>query len=159
MRALGLFLVLVSLSFGIATSAQAGPKPWIWGWWPSHWQNLDFQPYLNHQKINQRSLWDQDTWTPEAWIKDAGDARRIVRDFYAVEIVTDQYKDGDDIPVLEVGEAFLQLSNMDQRRVLRFVDHVFEITSAEENGMFYVYYAEVDSEPMGIYNKYGFQAY
>ena len=114
---------------------------------------------MDDQKINNRALWDQDTWTPEAWIKDAGDAKRIMRDFYAVGIVTDQYEDGDDIPVLEVGEAFLQLAGVDQRRVLAFVDHVFQITAAEENGMFYVYYAEDKSDPAGIYTKHGFQSY
>ncbi len=159
MRLFGLLAVLGMFCIGISATAHASPKPWAWSWWPSHWKNLDFQPYFGEQKISHRSLWDQDTWTPEAWIKDAGSDKRILKNFYSAGIVTDQYSDGDNIPVLEVGDAFLQLSGTDQRRVLGFVDYVFEITASEENGMFYVYYYADDDEPMGLFNKYGFQSY
>ncbi len=159
MRFLGFLLALAVLSFGFSTQSYASAKPWVWGWWPSHWQGLDFKPYLGDQKGSQRSLWDNDSWTPEAWIKDAGDEKRIIRDFYAVNIVTNQYKDSNNIPILEVGDAFINLSGLDKRRVLQFVDHVFEITSSEENGMFYVFYSENTKDPLGVYNKYGLQTY
>jgi len=159
MRILSFLLVLAIFSIGTLSPSYASEKPWVWGWWPSHWKGLDFKPYLGNQKIGQRSLWDNDDWTPEAWIKDAGDEKRIMRDFYATGIVVKQYEDSDDIPVLEVGDTFIQLSGIDRRRVLQFIDHVFEITKSEENGMFYVFYSEHDSEPFGIYNKYGFQPY
>ncbi len=158
------FLAVLLLLFGTLlvfaqNPAHAEPKPWIWSWWPSHWQNLDFKPYLGNQQISQRSLWDDDQWTPEAWIKDAGDAKRIMRDFYAYDIVSDQYVGDENIPVLEVGQGFMRLSSLDRRRVLQFVDHVFGITKGEENGMFYVYYRELDDDPLGVYNKYGLQQY
>ena len=159
MRVLSFLAVLGFFALGCSAHVQASSKPWVWGWWPSHWQGLDFQPYLGGQKLSHRSLWDGDDWTPEAWIKDAGDAKRIMRDLYAAEIVTNQYEDSDNIPVLEVGDGFLLLSGLDKRRVLQFVDHVFQITESEENGMFYVYYSMNDDEPAGIYNKYGFQSY
>ncbi len=159
MRVLGFLLVLAVFSLGASAQSFAGAKPWIWSWWPSHWQGLDFQPYIGGEKISQRSLWDNDTWTPEAWIKDAGDAKRIMRDFYAIDIITNQYTDEDNIPVLEVGSQFMELSGLDKRRVLQFVDHIFEITSSEENGMFYVFYDKNKAAPLGIYNKYGFQSY
>ncbi len=159
MRILSFLLLLVSFSIGTTSHSYASEKPWAWGWWPAHWQGLDFKPYLGNQKIGQGSLWDDDAWTPEAWIKDAGDEKRIMRDFYATGIVVKQYKNGDNIPVLELGNQFIQLSGLDQRRILQFVDHVFNITKAEENGMFFVVYSEADDSPMGIYNKYGFQSY
>ncbi len=159
MRVLGFLLIIATFSIGSSTASYAAAKPWLWGWWPSHWQGLDYQPYLGGQKIGQRSLWDGDDWTPEAWIKDAGDAKRIMHDFYASNIVTGQYSDSDNIPVLEVGAGFMQLSGFDKQRVLKFIDHVFEITTAEENGMFYVIYDENKKEPVGIFNKYGLLPY
>jgi hypothetical protein len=124
------------------------------------WQGNDFKPYLADQPIKNRMLWDRDTWTPELWIADAGgDERLILRDLYAGGILTQQYQNSDDIPVLEVGEPFLKLSHTDRIRVLRFIDYVFEITK-EENGMFYVYYALAEDEKsLGIYDKRGFQQY
>lgn len=155
MRFVGFCLLVLITSAGFSTQSHATS----WKWWPANWQNTDFQPYIGQQQLNQRSLWDGDTWTPEAWEKDAGDSRRIMRDFYAAGILTDQYSDSKNIPVLEVGEAFFLLSGIDQRRVLQFVDYVFEITTSEENGMFYVYYKLDDEKPAGLYNQYGFQSY
>ena len=158
------FLVLLVVLFGSfavfsQNDASAEPKPWVWSWWPSHWTNLDFQPYFGDQTLSQRSIRDDDTWTPEAWIKDAGDAKRIMRDFYAYQIVSDQYIGDEDIPVLEVGAQYKLLSPKDQLRVVRFVDHVFKITEGEENGMFYVFLEGYDDDPIGLYNKYGLQRY
>ncbi len=159
MRILSFLLALCVFSFGASLDAYAGKKIQGLGWSSSHWKGQDFKPYLGNEKIGQRSLWDDDTWTPEAWIKDAGDEKRIMRDFYATGIIIEQYEDRDNIPVLEVGDKFIQLSGVDQRRILKFIDYIFEITSSEENGMFYIYYTKNSKEPLGIYNKYGFQAY
>lgn len=158
MRIFKLFLVFAVCMTAFPQLSQAEPKPWIWGWWPGHWRDLDFKPYIaGDGKMTQRGLWDKDAWTPEAWINDAGDAKRIMRDLYAVEIVADQYTNGDDIPVLVVGENFHRLSGLDQRRVLKFIDHVFQITTSEENGMFFIYDSENDDDPIGVYDKNGFQ--
>lgn len=157
MRIFGFLLVLATLAVALPQASHATPKPWVWGWWPSHWQNLDFKPYIGDSKLTQRGLWDRDNWTPEAWIKDAGDAKRIMRDLYAVDIVSDQFTNDDNIPVLVVGQNFLRLSGLDQRRVLQFVDHVFEITKTDPQGMFFIYYRENDDAPIGVFDKNGFQ--
>ena len=34
----------------IAGASHAGPKPCYWGWWPNHWWNQDFQPYIDPAK-------------------------------------------------------------------------------------------------------------
>lgn len=158
MRIFGFFLVFAVLTMSVA-DVHARSKSSLWRWGAQSWHDVDFHPYIGEEKIRQRSLWDGDNWTPEAWIKDAGDEKRIMRDLYAANILTEQYTDGDNIPVLEVGENFIKLSGVDQNRVLQFVDHIFQISTAEENGMFYVMYEKEDDEPLGLYNKYGFQKY
>lgn len=158
MRILGFLLVLATVAVSVS-DAHARSKNSLWRWWGGNWQEVDFQPYIGEEQIRQRSLWDGDQWTPEAWIRDAGDEKRVMRSLYDANIVTGQYLDGDNIPVLEVGENFILLSGVDQIRVLKFVDHIFEISTSEENGMFYVLFDQDDDEPLGLYNKYGFQKY
>lgn len=158
MRILGFLLVFATLAVSVSDS-QARSQNSLWRWWGTNWQSVDFHPYIGEEQIRQRSLWDGDTWTPEAWIKDAGDEKRVMRSLYDANILTGQYTDSDNIPVLEVGENFIKLAGVDQIRVLKFVDHIFQISTSEENGMFYVLYALDDDEPLGLYNKYGFQKY
>ncbi len=157
MRIFKFLLAMAFVFLSFSTTAHAGAKSW--SWWSDNWQSMDFEPYLGEQKIAQRSLWDDDTWTPEAWIKEDGDEKRIIYNLYNVNIITNQYKDKKNIPVLEVGDGFISLSSIDRHRILRFVDYVFEITTSEENGMFYVLYSDNKSEPLGLYNKHGFQSY
>ena len=155
MRVIG-FLVILTV---FASPLQAHANARSWAWWPQNWQDMNFEPHIGAQKILQRSVWDSDTWTPEQWINTPGDEKRIIHNFYKTHLITNQYTDGDNIPVLEVGPPFIQLSRLDRRRVLQFVDYVFNITAAEKDGMFYVLYAENRREPLGIYNRYGFQSY
>ena len=157
MRILAFLLVFVTAFASFSQFAEARKQGYFWRFFKENWQTMDFQPYLGHQQIRQRSLWDGDDWTPEGWIKDAGDERRIMRDLYQSHIIVDQYKDDQNIPVLVVGDSFKKLSDLDTRRVLKFVDHIFEITVSEEHGMFYVYHIDDFKTPMGIYNEYGFQ--
>ncbi|MGH1455967.1 MAG: hypothetical protein ACRBDI_04235 [Alphaproteobacteria bacterium] len=158
MRILGFLLVLATFATFVS-DAQAKKNTSFLPWGGNDWRGVDFEPYIGEEQIRQRSLWDGDTWSPEAWIKDAGDEKRVMRDLYAADILVEQYTDGDNIPVLKVGENFIKLAGVDQRRVLQFVDYIFEITTAEENGMFYVIYSKDKKEPLGLYNKYGFQSY
>lgn len=154
MRKISFFALVCLLAFAAVSPAHAAKS---WGWWPSNWKTLDFQPYLGGEKLLQRGLWDRDTWTPQAWIKDAGASERIIRDFYAYNIIRDQYTDSDNIPVMVVGDNFMKLSGTDRRRVMEFIDYVFEITKSEPDGMFYVYNYQNMKEPIGVWNKYGFQ--
>ena len=136
-------------------NAQAGPKPWPWSWWPSHWQNLNFErPYLNEAHIPHNSQWDNDEWTPYDWAGHHSDPKAMINNLYAAKIITDQYTD-DNVPVLEVGHNFIRLSGEDKRRVAAYVDHVFGITRSE-SGMFHLYY-DATGKPIGIYTKAGLQ--
>ncbi|PCJ98109.1 MAG: hypothetical protein COA45_08120 [Zetaproteobacteria bacterium] len=145
MRKFSFLMVFAALSLSACSS-----KPW---------SGDDFKPYLGEQQIRQSSLWEGDNWTPEDWLKEEGDEKRVMHDLYAANIVTDQYTDNDNIPVLEVGEQFMRMSGIDRYRVLQFMDHVFEITTSSPNGMFYVIYNLDDDDPVGLYNKHGFQRY
>ncbi len=153
-------LMIMFCSFVTFSQQVAYAGPGSWAWWSSNWKNLEFKPYLGDERFVQPSLWEGDRkWTPEQWAKDAGSEQRIMRDFYATGIISDQYIDSDNIPVLVVGRKFMSLSGVDKRRVLDFVDYIFKITKNEKNGMFYVYYSELDDDPIGVYNKFGFQQY
>lgn len=135
--------------------AQAGPKPWPFSWWESHWEGLDFIPYQNG-KHPHNSQWESSKWQPRHWTAQrGGDAMEVVRGFYAADIVRRQYVD-DDIPVLEVGPAFYMLGGQDQRRVAEMVDHVYNITGSKENGMFQLFDWKT-GEPIGAYTRYGLQ--
>lgn len=76
--------LLIFAVLGAATLAPravcADNQPWVWMLWPNEWQKMnDFKPYLKGETLSQRSLWDDDDWSPEAWIKDAGDAPHYAR--------------------------------------------------------------------------------
>jgi hypothetical protein len=168
MRIFGFALILISFAIGFSLPAHAKKdtntgssfvgKLFSGYWGDKIWEGQDFQPYLADQPIKNRIVWDRDNWTPQDWIDDVGgDARYVMRDLFGYGILTRQYRDGE-IPVLEVGEPYLRLSHTDRLRVLRFVDHIFEITK-EPNGMFFVYLKDVDDEPLGTYGNRGFQHY
>ncbi len=153
------FLVLLAVVFAGFTAPVLAKKSTKARWFFTPGETSDFTPYIGRQKLGQRSHKDDDQWTPRDWAKSEGDAKEIIRDFYEGDILVKQYIGSQDIPVLRVGEAFVRLSNFDQKRILAFIDYVFEITTTTEDGMYYVYYEGDDKEPLGLYNKYGFQSY
>ena len=152
LSALALFVLVLSI---LSASAEAGPKPSIFFWWESHWEQDPARPYLDEAKIPHNARWDRDTWKPEDWAEAKGGAREMIEELYLQGILTDQYTD-DDIPVLEVGQGFMNLSGQERLRVVKFIDHVFEVTTSQENGMFYLYHHRKE-KPIGIYTKHGLQ--
>ncbi len=153
------FLLLVAIMFAGFTAPAIAKKATKSQWRYTPGELNDFTPYIGRQKLGQRSHKDDDTWTPQDWVVNEGDEKAIIRDFYEGRIIVKQYVGSRDIPVLRVGEPFVRLSNFDQKRVLAFIDYVFEITTSSQDGMYYVYYEADDKEPLGLYNKYGFQSY
>lgn len=151
--------VLLSAVFAaglmMALPAQAEPKPTIWGWWPSHWQNMDFEPYLENGKDPHNTQWDRKIWKPADWVAQKGSTQDLLKGFYSAEILSDQYVD-DDVPVLEVGPNFYHLSGFDKRRVARTVDEVYQITSSKPDGMFMLYDWRT-KKAVGIYTAHGLQ--
>jgi len=158
MRSFSFLLLFAIAAVGFSYQSVAGHAT-HWGYITHEGYKHDFDPYVGQQKLKQRSTKDMDSWSPADWIDNPGDEKIILRDFYAMGIIKEQYMDHDNIPVLRVGGAFERLATFDQKRVLEFVDYVFNITESEKNGMFYVVYERDESEPLGIYNKSGYINY
>ncbi len=150
---IALSLVLSILSF--SSMAYADSKPWVWSWWGSHWENLDFVPYLEDGKRPHGSQWEESKWKPEHWEAQRSDALDVVKGFYTADILRDQYVDND-LPVLEVGPAFYMLGGQDKRRVVEMVDYVYGVTSNKLFGMFMLYDWKTE-RAIGAYTQYGLQ--
>lgn len=149
-----LFFVVISVICGTGGAARAEPKPWVLGWWPGHWHNLDFKPYLEDPKAPHNGQWKNDDWQPEDWVSQRT-PEDLVNGFYHADIIRGQYEE-DGVPVLEVGSGFYRLGGQDKRRVAATLDYIYGITAAHENGMFMLYDAQTD-EPIGSYTRYGLQ--
>ena len=127
-------LVAASL-MAVSTTSYAESKPWphiSWGWDYEEGQNYDFVPYKDSAKSTHMSQWDQETpWSPEVWAaQHDGDARKVLKRFFASDILRDRYED-DDVEVLVVGPNFYRLSSYDQRRVVEFTDYVYRLSDTE----------------------------
>ncbi len=143
-------MVTIALAAGISAPAQAQIGKYIWG--PPNTNPV--RPYLEEGKLPHNSQWNDDGWTPQDWVASRGGSTKAVIDgFYNSGIITDQYTD-DDIPVVEVGQRFLQLSDQDKRRVMMFVDETFKIT--QQNGSFMIYFHKYDT-PVGLFTAQGLQ--
>ncbi|MFP4313147.1 MAG: hypothetical protein ACLFR0_02360 [Alphaproteobacteria bacterium] len=158
-------LCSVFVLFG-ATQANATPKPWYWSWWPSHWDDQDFMPHLRDPKLPHNTQWqsglyNNEDWHPENWIRAKGSIRDVLDGFYKNDIIREQDVDGD-IPVLVVGDGFMNLSGREKRRVATFIDYAFQVTTAAPAGMYSIYYYRTDTlfgrgNPIGAYTSAGLQ--
>lgn len=151
MAAIALTVSVLSVS----SAAYAEPKPWVWSWWESHWDNQDFEPYLEAGKHPHNTQWDNNKWEPVHWAQQRNTRSDVIKGFYTADILRDQYMD-DDIPVLEVGPAFYMLGGHDKRRVTAMVDYTYNITNTVENGM-YMIRDWKSGKMIGSYTKYGLQ--
>lgn len=150
MRKFSFLMVVAAVSLGACSSDNVSKVS----------KEKTYKPYLAEEQIRHSSLWVGDEWSPEDWVKEDGDKKRITHNLYASDILVDQYTNKDNIPVLEVGDQFMRMSGIDRNRVLQFMDHVFEITTSSKDGLFYVMYDQNgDDEMVGLYNKHGFQRY
>lgn len=163
MRAFAIFCSAVILFS--ATQAQAGPKPWPLSWWPGHWDGLDFKPYLEDAKAPHNEQWApglyaNEDWHPENWIRAKGSIEAVMDDFYKTEVIVEQDVD-DNMPVLVVGDTFMNLSTQEKQRVTGFIDYVYQVTTTAPAGMYTIYYERTDNwifgrgDPIGIYGVHG----
>lgn len=124
---------------------------WIWG--PPDSEAV--RPYLESARLPHNSQWADDEWTPQAWIDSRGSATAVIEGLYEADIITGQYTDGE-IPVLEVGQRFLELSGQDKRRVVAFFDDTFGITRSGPGGVLKVILDKGDV-PLGLFTAKGLQ--
>lgn len=150
------FAVFMALLGAAPGAAHADAKPWIWSWWPSHWDNLTFEPYLEGAKHPHNTQWDDKKWEPADWAaqKPKG-SLQVIQGFYTANILKGQDVE-DDVPVLIVGPNFYHLSGYDKRRVVAMVDDYYKITSRKLNGMFTITDWRSD-KPIGVYTANGLQ--
>lgn len=155
---------MMALGVMIPAKAQALDWPWNWNWqWPWDWFDGAiepafgaFQPHLEDAKTPHNVQWRDDDWQPQDWIAERGSAKAVMDGLYDAQIVTGQYTDRG-VPVLEVGQGFMDLSGRDKRRVVKFVDHAFSVTANSPSGVFYVYHMADDNNPIGVYGRDGLQ--
>jgi len=149
---LGVVLAPDSASAGDVGRAIGNFTKYIWG--PP--QSDVVRPYLEDAKIPHNARWADDEWSPKDWV-DArgGDAVAVVNGFYSAGIIADQYFD-DDVPVLEVGQGFLDLGAQDKRRVVAFMDEVFGVTKFAETPVILIYFHKRD-KPIGVFTAQGLQ--
>lgn len=155
-----LFLILS------ASSADARPKPWYWSWYPAHWHDQDFKPHIEDSKNVhgtqwQNGLYNNEDWHPENWIKTKGSIRAVMDGFYNNDIIHEQDVD-DDVPLLVVGDGFMNLSGQEKRRVADFIDYAYQVTNSAPAGMYSIYYHRTDTifgrgRPIGSYTPAGLQ--
>lgn len=149
---MALFLAVLAPISGHAGSLSELGK-YIWG--PP---KSDFvRPYLEEAKLPHNSRWADDEWSPQDWIDSrGGNAVNVVNGFYEAGIISDQYID-DDIPVLEVGQGFLELGAQDKRRVVAFIDEVFGVTKYGDPAVIMIYFHDKKETPVGVFNAQGLQ--
>jgi hypothetical protein len=144
------YVALMALAFAAQPALAQNLSKYIWG--PPNTNPV--RPYLEEAKIPHNSQWADDQWRPQDWIDSrGGSAAAVIDGFYESGIITDQYTDGD-IPVLEVGQRFLELSDQDKRRVAAFVDETFGIT--RQSGLFLINFHKNDT-PVGVFTAQGLQ--
>lgn len=138
-----------------ADPVRAEPKPWIFGWWPSHWENLNFvEPYLDGPKHPHNTQWDSQGWETADWAAQReGGTLEVIHDYYRAGVLQRQYVD-DHMPVLEVGPNFYHLSGQDKRRITRLIDDHFQITTNHLNAMYTLRDGRT-GRPIGTYTAYG----
>lgn len=151
-----LFFIFITMGCGFSGPVRAEPKPWVFGWWPSHWKNLDFKPYIEDPKQPHNSQWNDANWHPQDWVDQrGGEGAKLIRGFYYADILRGQHVE-DDVLVLEVGPAFYMLGGEDKRRVAAAVDHVYKVTDSRINGMYMLHDWRTGKE-IGSYTRYGLQ--
>lgn len=117
---------------------------------PPHDPNL---PYLESGQRTQNSQWENDDWTPRAWLSQRRDPMTLMQGFYDADIIRDQYSD-DNIPVVEVGPNFYRLGGLEKRHVAETVDYVYQVTA---RGSMYELRDWKSGQAIGIYTSNGLQ--
>lgn len=112
------------------------------------------RPNLEDGKTPHNVRWADDDWKPEDWVDEEHTAQDVMSGFYRAGIITDQDVRGPGNVSVEVGQGFMRLSNLEKRRVIRFVDWVGGYTSGAPNGVIVLYH-KASGDSIGSYNAEG----
>lgn len=148
-----LYLTVLSVFFVALPGAAQASSWWDYIFTPAV---PDFERFYEYDaKTPNVAMYDMDQWTPEVWTENRGSQEAVMNDLYINGIITDQYVD-DEVPVLEVGQHFMELSGNDKRRVVAYIDSVFGITSNAEQGVIMLEHWKT-SDVVGVYTRQGLQ--
>jgi len=113
-------------------------------------------PYLKETYIPNMAAIEAEDWTPLRWgLKAEGNGEGLVHRFMRSGLITEQDVK-DSVPVLEVSDLFLRLSDRDKRKVLMSIDHIYQITAQQNPGFFVVEHDPTD-EIIATYGQAGMQ--
>lgn len=156
MKAKHAVLTLLALLVLTPAAAHADPKPSIWGWWPEHWNDLRYKPYIDHSTQQQTAQWRNDPWEPTDWeAQREGGRDEIIQGFYTADIIRGQFV-RNNVPGIEVGPGFYMLGGQDKRRVVEMIDYTYGVTANNLYGSFMLYDWQT-KKPIGSYSQYGLQ--
>lgn len=152
--------IVAFASVAWASMAWAEAKPIPLFWWSNHWEQQDFKPHMEDSQISHDYRWDSDEWTPNDWVARHGSKESAIGALKNANII----KDFDDTnlfgqektPVLEVGYAFTQLSSRQKRRVAKFVDYAYNLSTKSAHSTMIIEDAKTNV-PLGVYSKHGLQ--
>lgn len=149
------YLAVFGFVLTVEGSLAQAAKPLDW-MFPPAVPNFTM-PYHEGGRLPQNSQYkERHQHEARHWAVSRGGHQRLLNQFYQAQIITDQYV-SDDVPVVEVGNAFMQLSGHDQRRVMDFIDDMYGATRYNNhNGVIRITYWRT-GEPIGLYTKYGLQ--
>lgn len=110
---------------------------------------------LSGTQALEYSRWETPDWNPQGWINSrGGSAKAVIEGFYTAGIISDQYFDNG-VPILKVGQKFLELSREDKHRVCAFLDVMFGVT--KQGSVFMIEFDRYYNVPVGVFTAQGLQ--
>lgn len=128
-------ILLAFLALASVPSATNAAQLWPFGWWPGHWDWVNYKHFNNHLetgKDTQNQQWSEEDWYVQDWLAQNKDNLSLIEGFFKSDVFRKLDED-DGVPVLIVGTSFYHLGGLDKRRVLTTLDEVYGITAAPEN--------------------------
>jgi len=153
---INLLICLGILACAGAAPAHAEPKPWMFGWWPGHWEWAEyknFNPHLEKGKDTQNQQWRNEDWYVQDWVSQHKNEFELIDGFFRADILRKQTEDGD-VPVLIVGPQFYRLGGLDKRRVLTTLDSAYGITDRGTHPVIVLKDWQTERE-IGLFDKNG----
>ncbi len=155
---LAVFLIFITV-LAVFAPTRAADRPGYFSsgtfWGDGSETDYTIPPYVNGAVLPNNAQWKMHDWSPARWIGEGQSALDVIEHFYKTGLVVDQDVD-DGVPVLEVSDLFLRLSDADKRKVLMMFDYSYDITSRSEPALFMIEH-ERTGDILGSYGVAGMQ--
>jgi len=113
------------------------------------------RPYVRGGKIPQNVQWDNKDWQPEYWVNDKGSVDAVMTGLYEENVLVRGY-DAEDSSV-HVGQSFMRLSPLEQRKVAAFIDYAYQMTDSDPNAGYQLVLDGRKKQAIGVYTRLGLQ--